>query len=153
MVLLLQAFSERLHITNKFCLNNKADCTVGLFENYELGRLEQPREVFVGRWVSALLLSLHRDVWYSLKICDGARHLIDKYDVRKRYFIGKWTYVTIERWRWEFKRIVWLRFAPEVSCLISRTKDTMVFHPYSTSEGIFSGKLCSVSCRQGVKWK
>jgi hypothetical protein len=32
-------------------LNSKADCTVGLFENYEEGRLEQPKEVFVGRWV------------------------------------------------------------------------------------------------------
>ncbi|CAF1555832.1 unnamed protein product, partial [Rotaria sordida] len=63
-------FSDRLNIRNKFCLNNKADFTVGLFENYEEGRLEQPKEVFVGRWV-----------------CDGARHLVDKYDVRKRYFI------------------------------------------------------------------
>ncbi|CAF4944789.1 unnamed protein product [Rotaria sp. Silwood1] len=44
----IDAFSDRLNIRNKFCLNNKADCT----------------------------------------ICDGARHLIEKYDVRKRYFIG-----------------------------------------------------------------
>ncbi|CAF2372482.1 unnamed protein product [Rotaria sp. Silwood2] len=70
----IDAFSDRLNIRNKFCLNNKADCTVGLFENYELGRLEQPKEVFVGRW-----------------ICDGARHLVEKYDVRKRYFIGNTT--------------------------------------------------------------
>lgn len=70
----IDAFSDRLNITNKFCLNSKADCTVGIFENYEEGRLEQPSEVFVGRWV-----------------CDGARHLIDKYDVRKRYFIGNTT--------------------------------------------------------------
>jgi len=47
----LQAFSDRLNITNKFCLNSKADCTVGLFESYEEGRLEQPHEVFAGRWV------------------------------------------------------------------------------------------------------
>lgn len=47
----LQIFSDRLNITNKFCLNAKADCTVGLFESYEVGRLEQPKEVFAGRWV------------------------------------------------------------------------------------------------------
>ncbi|CAF1410540.1 unnamed protein product [Adineta ricciae] len=70
----IEAFSDRLNITNRFCLNNKADCTVGLFENYEEGLLEQPKEVFTGRW-----------------ICDGARHLIEKYDVRKRYFIGNTT--------------------------------------------------------------
>lgn len=70
----IEVFSGRLNIENKFCLNNKADCTVGLFENYEEGHLEQPKEVFVGRW-----------------ICDGARHLIEKYDVRKRYFIGNTT--------------------------------------------------------------
>ncbi|CAF4041432.1 unnamed protein product [Rotaria magnacalcarata] len=70
----IDAFSDRLKIKNKFCLNNKADCSVGLFESYEQGLIEQPKEVFVGRW-----------------ICDGARHLIDKYDVRKRYFIGNTT--------------------------------------------------------------
>jgi hypothetical protein len=70
-------------------LNNKADCTVGLFENYEIGRLEQPREVFVGRWVCFYCFILNRNIQYSFKICDGARHLVDKYDVRKRYFIGK----------------------------------------------------------------
>jgi hypothetical protein len=69
-------------------LNSKADCTVGLFENYEEGRLEQPKEVFVGRWVG-FLHSLHGNIFYLIKVCDGARHLIDKYDVRKRYFIGK----------------------------------------------------------------
>jgi hypothetical protein len=41
-------------------LNSKADCTVGLFENYEEGRSEQPKEVFVGRWVG-FLRSSHRN--------------------------------------------------------------------------------------------
>jgi hypothetical protein len=53
-----------LKVKNKFCLNNKADCTVGLFENYEVGRLEQPKEVFVGRWVSFRLLSSNGNICF-----------------------------------------------------------------------------------------
>ncbi|CAF0818435.1 unnamed protein product [Didymodactylos carnosus] len=69
----IEAFTDSLKMTNKFCLSDKADCTIGLFESYEHGH-KQPKQVFCGKW-----------------LCNGARDLAEKFDVKKRYFIGNTT--------------------------------------------------------------